>query len=397
MKKILRYLFHRDHFIVLLSGIILLVLLRVITVNITFLNPIANAIDDFSVTDIFFEIQHDESKAKINDMITLVDMTELNDRGDIAILLQEINSCDPLVIGVDIIFEGKKDNMLANEMLLEAVNTLGDKAVYSQKLVDYNSDNEAFARSVHSFFTDEAPIIEAYVNLNDDMEGKRIRDFSIKQRLVDNTVLSFPATIAARFNNSVQQLGCDNLLINFKNETFPVVKHDEIMEKAELIKGHIILVGTMLEEQDMHNTPLGKMPGLELQAYSTLTLLEQKVIRKTPRWIDWMIALLVCYLMEITLDLVWQFVKKRVYSGICVFIKESNIVSIILLFIWMAVVCWTMFIVFVKCSIIINGGLILAMMALTCEGRDILIAIVKGLRAKFKDNKLISDALLREI
>ena len=89
MKNVIKYIFHRDHLIIVLSGFLLLGLLRLITINISFLNPIANALDSFAISDIFFEIQHNETTAKTNDLVTIVDMTELTDRGDIAYLLEE--------------------------------------------------------------------------------------------------------------------------------------------------------------------------------------------------------------------------------------------------------------------------------------------------------------------
>ena len=394
MKRFIKYLFHRDHFIVLLSGLLLLGLLRAITINIDFLNPIANALDDFSVTDVIYEIQHDESKARMNDIITIVDMTELTDRGDIAYLLEEINACEPLVMGIDLIFEGKKDDSIANEMLKESVKVMGSKAVYSTKLVDYNSNSQSFSRSVQSFFANEIHIAEGYTNLNDNLERRRIRDFSIMQKLNDNTQLSFPAKIAAYFNNSLEQLDSQDLLINFKNEKFPVVKYDEIQEKRELIEGHIVLIGALTEEQDMHNSPIGKMSGLELQAYSLLTLLEQKNIQKIPTWLEWILVFLVCYLLEIAIDIVWQWVKKKDKSAFMVFLKESNLVSVVMLFIGLLIVCWLTYILFVKRGLLVPGGLIMGMMALTCEGRDILIAVIKGLKAKNKDSKFVKTALL---
>ena len=394
MKRFIKYLFHRDHFIVLLSGLLLLGLLRAITINIDFLNPIANALDDFSVTDVIYEIQHDESKARMNDIITIVDMTELTDRGDIAYLLEEINACEPLVMGIDLIFEGKKDDSIANEMLKESVKVMGSKAVYSTKLVDYNSNSQSFSRSVQSFFANEIHIAEGYTNLNDNLERRRIRDFSIMQKLNDNTQLSFPAKIAAYFNNSLEQLDSQDLLINFKNEKFPVVKYDEIQEKRELIEGHIVLIGALTEEQDMHNSPIGKMSGLELQAYSLLTLLEHKNIQKIPNWLEWLLVLLVCYLLEIAIDIVWQWVKKKDKSAFMVFLKESNLVSVVMLFIGLLIVCWLTYILFVKRGLLVPGGLIMGMMALTCEGRDILIAVIKGLKAKNKDSKFVKTALL---
>lgn len=396
MKRIFKYLFHRDHFIVLLSGFLLLGLLRVITINIDFLNPIANALDSFSISDIFFEIQHNEATAKTNDLITLVDMTELTDRGDIANLIEEVNACDPLVVGIDLIFEGKKDNLIVNEMLKESVNVIGDKAVYSIKLVDYNSATETFSRGVRSFFADEINLNEGYTNLNDNMERGNIRDFSVKQKLNDDTLFSFPVKIAAYFNSSLEQTENQDLIINYKNEVFPVVKYDEIMEKNELIEGHVVLIGALSEEQDMHNSPLGKMSGLEIQAYSILTLLEQKNIRTIPAWLEWLLTFMVCYLLEIAIDLVWQQVKKKDKSAVMVFLKESNLISVVMLFIGLVIICWLTYILFVKRSLIVSGSLIMGMMALTCEGRDILIAVIKGLKAKNKDNKFVKTALLKE-
>ena len=396
MKRLFKYLFHRDHLIVVISGFLLLGLLRVITLNIDFLNPIANALDDFSVSDIFFEIQQDASSATTNDLVTLVDMTELTDRGDIAYLLEEIFIYEPLIIGVDLLFEGKKDDSIANEMLKETVELLGDKAIYSTKLVDYNSNSQAFGRCVQPFFVDEIRITEGYTNLNDNMERQCIRDFSIKQKLNDNNLFSFPAQIAAYFNNSLEQLDDQDLLINFKNEKFPVVKYDEVQENKDLIEGHIVLIGALTEEQDMHNSPIGKMSGLELQAYSLLTLLEQKNIQKIPTWVEWLLVFLVCYLLEIAIDIVWQWVKKKDKSAFMVFLKESNLVSVVMLFIGLLIVCWLTYVLFVKCSLLVPGGLIMGMMALTCEGRDVLIAIVKGLMAKNKDNRIISTSLLKE-
>ena len=395
MKNVIKYIFHRDHLIIVLSGFLLLGLLRLITINISFLNPIANALDSFAISDIFFEIQHNETTAKTNDLVTIVDMTELTDRGDIAYLLEEINEYDPLVMGVDLIFEGKKDDLFANEMLKESVNMIKDKAVFSIKLIDYNRENNSFDKKVQSFFADDINVIEGYTNLNDNMEGYCIRDLSIKQSLKDTTTFSFPARIAVFFNNSLTKLEDQDILINYKNERFPVVKYDEIHNKKDLIEGHIVLIGALTEEQDMHGSPIGKMSGLEIQAYSLLTLLEQNNIKRIPVWIEWLLTFLLCYILELVIDIIWQVVKKHNKSGIAVFFKESNIITVVVLFVGLLFMCWLTYILFIKCSILIPGGLIMGMMALVCEGRGILIAVVKGL--KVKNIKLVRTSLLIDI
>lgn len=391
----LKYLFHRDHFIVIGIAVTLLFLLGVIAFNLDFLNPVANALDNFSVTDVFFDIQHSGSEPEECELVTLVDMTELHARGDIAMLLDEIGQNDPLFVGVDLFFEGEKDDPLGNELLQMAVSNLAGRSVFSEKLIDYDSSQGMFTNSVRSFFADEVDFQEAYTNLNDDMAASCIRDFSSRLVLQGRDILSFPVSIASRFDESAAQLDNDELLINFKNVRFPVVSYDDIAEKSDLIDGHIVLVGTMTEEQDMHNTPLGKMPGLELQAYSLLTLLEHKAIRNIPKWLTWLIAFLFCYILEITIDLLSRLVEKK-KSPLFVFLKESNVVSILLLFFWVVFVCWLMFLCFVKKSLILSGGLILGLMALVCEGRDLYKSIIKALSVKYEGSSFIETSLLKD-
>lgn len=396
MKRFLRYFFHRDHLIITLSAFLQLWLLGVIAINLDFLNPVADALDNFSITDVFFDIQHAGSEPEMNDLITLVDMTELYDRGDLANLMEDINQCDPLCIGVDLIFEGEKDDHWGNELLKGAVSGFSAPAVFSRKLTEYDGSKGIFNNSVRSFFAEELGVTEAYTNLNDNLAGTCIRDFSIKQESLGGTMLSFPAKIASLFDETVGDVDNEELLINFKNVRFPVVSYRDVIEKGDLIEGHIVLVGTMTEEQDMHNTPLGKMPGLELQAYSLLTLMEHKGIREIPRWMSWLIAFLLCYLLEVSVDVISRFVARKDRSVFMVFLKESNVLSILMLLLWVAFVCWLMFMMFVKHSISLQGGIILALLALVVEGRDIYKSLIKALGVRYGDSKFVRTSLLYE-
>ncbi|MBO7467537.1 MAG: CHASE2 domain-containing protein [Bacteroidaceae bacterium] len=396
MKRILNYIFHRDHLIIVLSAYVQLWALGFIAINLDFFNPISEALDNFSISDIFFEIQQSNSTKEENDLITIVDMTELYSRGDIATLLEEINLFNPISVGVDLIFEGEKDDPLGNELLEKTVTNISDKTIFAQKLIDYNSAEKRFEKKVQSFFAEKIGIQEAYANFNDDMSGSRIRDFSLSQNVLGEKVLSFPAKIASSFDSSLEQLDNDVIVVNYRNVIFPVVSYNEIPEKNELINGHIVLVGTMTEEQDMHNTPLGKMPGLEIQAYSLLTLLEHKGIKETPKWIALLISFIVCYLLELTLDICYQQIKKNTQSVFITFLKESNLIDIILLFLWATMICWLMFMVFIYHNVTLSKGTILALMALVCEGRDIYKAIIKALSVKLPENNFVETSLLLE-
>lgn len=379
----LKYLFHIDHFLVTTLALVLLWLLSIITFNLSILDPVADALDEFSITDVFFEIENNkEENIETSDLITIVDMTDLHNRGDIASLMQEIGLNNPLCVGIDLIFEGEKDDSIGNKELVEAVNNLGETAIYSKKLTDYSGETDKFANRVSSFFTKDIEVQEAYTNLVNDMSSTRVREFTATQQEGETESISFPAAIASRFDTTLVSNHKDSYLINYRNVKFPVVKFDEIQEKADLIDGHIVLIGTMTEEQDMHMTPLGKMPGIEVQAYSLLTLLEHKDLQELPLWLSILITFVLCYLLEITIDAVPRCVEKSTKIPI-VFLRESGLITALLILLWVIVVTWLMFYSFTRWNVIIDGGVLLASMALVCEGRELIEATIKTLSTKY--------------
>ena len=379
----LKYLFHIDHFLVTTLALVLLWLLSIVTFNLSILDPVVDALDEFSITDVFFEIENNkEENIETSDLITIVDMTDLHNRGDIASLMQEIGLNNPLCVGIDLIFEGEKDDSIGNKELVEAVNNLGETAIYSKKLTDYSGETDKFANRVSSFFTKDIEVQEAYTNLVNDMSSTRVREFTATQQEGETESISFPAAIASRFDTTLVSNHKDCYLINYRNVKFPVVKFDEIQEKADLIDGHIVLIGTMTEEQDMHMTPLGKMPGIEVQAYSLLTLLEHKDLQELPLWLSILITFVLCYLLEITIDAVPRCVEKSTKIPI-VFLRESGLITALLILLWVIVVTWLMFYSFTRRNVIIDGGVLLASMALVCEGRELIEATIKTLSTKY--------------
>ena len=82
-----RFVFHRDHLIITLGAFLLLWLLRFFAFNVTFLNPVAKALDSFRVTDLFFDIERIGSKPVESTDIAVMDVTDVIDRADLALLL----------------------------------------------------------------------------------------------------------------------------------------------------------------------------------------------------------------------------------------------------------------------------------------------------------------------
>lgn len=390
MKKFLKYIFNFNHLGVCAVTFAMLWLLKTLTFSLDILNPVADAMENFSAADIFFEIQHSGSEPEISDIITIVDMTELHDRGDIAMLFEEINMNDPLLVGVDLIFEGVKDNHLGNELLEGATMGLSDKTIFSTKLIEYNGEQEEFTGKVQSYFANDLGITEAYTNLKNDMTGALVREFSTKQTYNGEEMLSFPAKLAATFDESLYSRGNEDLLINYRNVEFPVVKWDEIAQKSDLIEGHIVLVGTMTEEQDMHMTPLGKMPGLKVQAFSLLTLLEHKDIRKIPLWLTLVIAFIACYILELCFFASNRYIDNHPKSAFLTFAKESELTKLAMQFIFILVTCWISFMLFINNNILLESNVIMALLILLFEGDKVYYAIICAIARKRESKEKIN-------
>lgn len=86
-----------DHLIVTLLVLFLGWLLAFASINLTVFNPVKKAFADFSMTDIFYEIQNSSGVKEFNNDIVLVDMTELYDRRKSAQSIRDIASCQPKV------------------------------------------------------------------------------------------------------------------------------------------------------------------------------------------------------------------------------------------------------------------------------------------------------------
>ena len=141
----LKSIFHRDHLIVTILAFVFMSILAFVTVNVDFLNPVEQAFNNYSLSDMYYQIDRHRVEPEPSELITIVDMTDYYYRGDLAELLMKINDMNPMVVGIDIIFEGIRDDAVGNELLQNAVQALGDKAIFTMKLKDYDEDNGCYS------------------------------------------------------------------------------------------------------------------------------------------------------------------------------------------------------------------------------------------------------------
>lgn len=298
-----------DHLGVTLMVLFLGWLFAIASINLTVFNPIKKALSDFSMTDIYYEIQGSNGVKEFNKDIVLVDMTELYDRKKIADCINDINRCKPKVFVVDLIFERPSYDEVENEYLINSFAGIKN-GVVSCKLTDYDSDTDNFRKVRRSFFEGiDADITWAFSNVISGEGYGCIRKYSQNEHLNGRNIYSLPYMAVCKYSDEkpcVQVPKQRN--IEFSNTDFVVIPHDKVLENRKLINGKIVILGTINEEADTHITPLGKMAGMKIQAYAMLSSMSHHKVYVISDWASIILAILLCY---ISAWAGWKITKKH--------------------------------------------------------------------------------------
>lgn len=297
----------------------------------SFLSPIDSRQSQFEITDIFNNIIFRNNKPDTSNVISIVDIGETYDRGEIAKIIGQIKKCTPAVIGIDIIFEGEKDNLWGNLFLESELDSV-DNIVCAYKLTDYNQEKGFCQKKSSYFISTLTHPLEGYSNLPTENPTDLVRKVS-KCRIYNNTrVESFPFIIGAAFNGGQTMEDSFDCTINYEPTTFPVVSHNAIEQQKSLLKNKIVLLGSTTEEADQHFTPVGKLPGIVIQAYSIQTLLNENQITPFSGWMDVVYDILWIYIVFNLILLIKDNLKNHNLLNGCdgIFIAITTILTIIL-------------------------------------------------------------------
>jgi len=325
------------------------------------MRPVANAISNFSVTDVFYSIERKWLRPnQVCDDIVLVDLTKLTSRGEISQALSEIYKAEPLVIGVDLQFENRNDS-LNDAKLSDIADSISDIAVFACKLLDYDEERDCFRNVSNSFFINQSKSI-GYANLTDDMENKPIRTLSIRQFLLNDTILSLSAKILQDFIGD--DLPDNNEMFIDYSTNFISIPYSDLEKNKDILHERIVLVGLMKEEADMHPTSIGKLPGLAIQAYSLSTLLNHKNLRVFIKIAPFVVAFLLSFFIEISLCFIGKFMKSR-NETLKRFLSESRILLWLNSVIWLTLITLGSFLLFHYGNIYIETILPLTVAGLT--------------------------------
>ena len=395
MQNLLRNIFHIDHIIVASLTIIIIELMVTIAINLDFLSPVVRAFKSFSMTDIYYKIQNSGESTEVCSTITLVDMTELTHRKDIAQVIHKINEMKPSVLGIDIIFEGEKSDQEGDELLAEVcLNGNLDKTVFAYKLTNYDESARSYQKSLHSFFSTGHEIKEGFVNLIDNPE-KSVRRYANFLPCQDTLAHSFPSQISEIVTK--KSIGGEDFhTINYKPIVFPVIKYNELDDYKEYIKDHIVLLGTTQEERDNYYTPIGQKTGLEILAYTVLSMVENSPVEHAGQWIVLLWAIIAGYLTNLIDFFLTKRVQKR-QSVMMIFITQSELYDKVISFIVMVLITWVAFELYTRYNYFVDTVLPLATIVLIEEGKLLYVGLLSILKKKKHINIVNKSIYANEI
>ena len=263
------------------------------------------------------------------------------------------------------------------------------KTVLAYKLTNYDETRQAYQKDLHSYFSSGDSIREGFVNLIDNPE-KNVRRYANTLPYQDTQVPSFPALISQIVTKKT--IGDEKMhTINYKPVVFPVIKYNELENYKEYITDHIVLLGTTQEERDKFYTPIGQKSGMEILAYTILSMTESTPVKHAGPWVIILWALIAGYLT----NLIDYFLTKRVQgrqSTMMVFVTQSELYDKVISFLVMVLITWVSFVLYVKCSYFVDTVLPLATIVLIEEGRLLYVGILSVLKKKMKGN-LVSKSI----
>ena len=287
---------------------------------------------DVPMSDMY---QYVNSKTKPDKLtnITLFNVDPCKDREEIAKVIEQIDSLNPKVIGLDVFFKNRKDPTA--DTVLENVIRKCKKLVIACELKDEQiEDNDKYNTSVRNFFVgqEERIFTEGFVNADGDANST-IRTFTpqlfLQEEKTLDTIYSFATQVARLCNDSAFQKLLQrkvNLeIINF--QPLYLKKNDKNEINQERITDKIVLIGSFAE--DAHKTPINlQMNGIEIHAYIISTILEGKYINRLDNFWTKSLNLLLCFLFALFCWIATTKFKK----GVTILIKLAQVAILFLAF-----------------------------------------------------------------
>lgn len=270
--------------------------------QISYFAPLEKA-SDFETTDFYQIVDDRRSVRPYSDDIVVVGIDDLS-RDEIADAIYMISLCSPAAVGIDILFGYQQPD---DQKLVEAISALPNAVVPDTSSYIYSSCPGLHQGSI---------FLEAPSHRHTIRHCKKEDTFAGELVALYNPHLNVP----------------ENMLIEYSACEFDVIHASEIPDATDIIDGRIVLVGAVRDISDLHPTPVhDALPGIMIHAASIATMLNENRITTIPEWLDWTLAIILCFAFIATA----RSLKERDWAD-CL----MRIVQIALLLLIIVIGCW---------------------------------------------------------
>ncbi|MEI7811049.1 MAG: CHASE2 domain-containing protein [Ignavibacteria bacterium] len=355
-RKFMKSIFRPDAFIITTNIFLFVWLLTMIPLNLGFLDPISKALTDFDIYDIYFSKLRVEPEADTS--IVIVNIGNLS-RDGIARQINNLNKFNPKIIGLDALFEVRRDPQ-ADSMLAAAFAETKNMVLVS-RLDNYNETRNSYdsLKTPVDLFNRYA--MNGYANLPDDATGsfRTIRNFIPFSNYTGGKVASFVMKIFEQTDkNAFQKFmerGKEFEMINYRgnyDKFYFIDVADCLDENADLsvVRNKIVLMGYLGTDintktlEDVFFTPMNEkyagrtfpdMYGVVIHANILSMMLHGNFINRLPLAFGIMFAFFVGYINALLL----LYSKKMIpdwFGGITklvLFLQAlANLIVVVLIF-----------------------------------------------------------------
>ena len=310
-KHLTKYLYERDTIFATIGVFVFLIILGMIPLNFGAMNPMKMALQDFDFNDITYSnLEKGKGKDdKFDRRIAIVNIGHL-DREGIAYLIEKVNTMNPKVIGLDALFEGarepEKDSILRS--VLEKTNNLvGVSRILPKEdsfVVDANYFDESLKKRGSAILLGEGIGTIRLYNPFETILGQKYPHITTA---IVKEFDSIKYEIIIKRNKETETINYTN-----RKDKYQIIEAEDLMNEnveTKLITDKIVLIGYIATDvndiEDKKFTPMndkvvGKslpdMDGIVVQANIISMVLDGNYIKKTPKWVAWLIAILIGWL-----------------------------------------------------------------------------------------------------
>ncbi|MES1215683.1 MAG: CHASE2 domain-containing protein [Bacteroidota bacterium] len=308
-RHVTKYLYERDTIFATIAVFVFLILLGLIPINFYVLNPMKLALKDFDFNDVAYAKLHKNEDLKVDSNIVIVN-TGVLDRAEIGFLIEKVSTYKPKVIGLDIYFLGEKDPV--KDSILRAAFIKTKNLVAVSVAVPEKHDFSI----TKNYFDDVLPK-RGYANLIGEEIGT-IRYYSPFEKIGEIKYPQITSAIVKEYDEKAYERlekrhkEVESINYTRRIDKYHIIEPDDLFAdnvEGYLLKDKIVLLGYINLDpnniEDKKFTPLnpkfaGKsvpdMNGIVVQANIISMVLDGNFIKKTPKWVAWVVAILIGWL-----------------------------------------------------------------------------------------------------